>query len=360
MSTAVLRAAAEFAFAAAPPGSAVEFLWHAGEPLAAGLPFYRDAFAVIADTAPDAAVVRHTLQTNATLVTPRWCEVFREHEVGVGISIDGPRELHDTSRKTWGGSGTHDRTMRGYRCLRACGIETGAICVLTRESLRHADAIYDFFRTEGFTSIAFNVDETVGARLCSSLRSATLEDIREAYCVFMRQLWRRWRADGGDLIIRDFAHVLSCIHDVHQGFDVEEPLETVPFGILTVTKDGTIGSFAPELMAVGATACSSLAIGNVLYDSPKAVKRRKAFIDLAGDVASGQKACREECEYYKLCGGGFQAQRYAEHGSLRATATLTCQLQRQALADTVLGELLAESPSRSRPTSINAPTSSAA
>ena len=83
-------------------------LWHAGEPLAVPISFYREAFATIErlrpKDGPRPVVVKHSFQTNGMLITDAWCDLFKEWNVGIGVSIDGPRELHDFHRKTRSGA----------------------------------------------------------------------------------------------------------------------------------------------------------------------------------------------------------------------------------------------------------------
>jgi uncharacterized protein len=350
MSDSVVEAAAAFIFAAAPQQRSFKFLWHAGEPLTAGLAFYRQAFSIIDRVAQPGIAVSHTIQTNGTLISTAWCELFRQYAVNIGISVDGPAELHDSSRKTWGKRGSHDRVMRGYHLLRSYGINPGALCVLTRESLRCADAIYDFFADTGFAAVGFNVEEVEGANLVSSLGRGTADEVLADYRRFMRRLWFRWRADGGRLRIREFDDELRCIHQLqaNPGF-VREPDEVIPFCIVTIRKDGGISTFAPELATTPNKAYSDFVLGNVLTDGPADVRARAAFERLMRDVARGRDACERSCPYYALCGGGFQSNRIAEHGTLLATETLTCRIHRMALADVVLGELLTESQGHAPP-----------
>lgn len=347
MSESVLRAAASYIFAREEKDRSVDrcvqLSWHAGEPLAAGIPFYARAFEVIASLAPSGVSVRHVMQTNGTLVNTAWCDFFREYGVRIGLSIDGPAELHDSNRITWGGRGSHDRAMRGYRLLREYGFNPGVICVLTRESLMQADLIYDFFVRAGFTSISFNVDEKEGANATSSLSREDFDSVRQSYAAFMRRLWHRWRADASTIHIREFDHILTCINKLQLDPSfVREPDEVVPFGIITVRRDGGISTFAPELASTTSAKYGDFLLGNVLSDTPEHFEKGLPFQRLAREVLAGRDLCRQTCQYYALCGGGFQSNRIAEHGSLRATETQTCRLHRQTLIDVVVDELVRE------------------
>lgn len=345
MSDAVISAAASFIFALAPADQrSFQFLWHAGEPLVVGVPYYRRAFALIEAVTPPDALVRHTIQTNGTLITQSWCELFDEYGVRVGVSIDGPAALHDAHRRSWSGAGSHARVLQGCRLLREHGILPRALCVLTRESLSYPDEIYDFFLNSRFTSVGFNVEEAEGANLASSLGSGTASEVARAYRKFMLRMWRRWRDDDCRLQIREFAQELSCILDLKANpLFVREPDEVIPFAIVTVRRDGAISTFAPELLSTSSPEYDDFVIGNVLTNTPAEVRDGEAFRRLERDVSRGRTACSQSCAYYALCGAGFQSNRMAEHGSLVATETTTCRVHRKALADVVLQELLAES-----------------
>jgi len=348
MSDPVIKAAVSFIFGLAPAAQrSFRFLWHAGEPLTVGVPFYRRAFALIEAATPAGVSVIQTIQTNGTLITQPWCEFFRDYQVRVGLSIDGPAALHDAHRRTWAGRGSHASAMEGCRLLREHGIFPRALCVLTRESLRQLDEIYDFFVDSGFESVGFNVDEAEGANLTSSLGGDVASEVARDYRKFMQRMWRRWRDDDCRLEIREFAEELSCIRDLQADPQfVREPDEVIPFAIVTVRRDGAVSTFAPELSSTSNREYSDFVIGNVLTDTPGEIQGGEAFVRLARDVLRGRTACSETCAYYRLCGGGFQSNRVAEHGSLVATETRTCRVHRQALSDVVLHELLVESGER--------------
>jgi uncharacterized protein len=344
MSGQVLEAAARFVLACEIPNNEVEFHWHAGEPLAAGLEFYKRAFAMLAEQTPAGLRIRHAIQTNGTLLTRQWCDLFLQYHVQVGLSVDGPAELHDQNRRTWGGKGTHAKVMEGHELLRRSGITPGAICVLTRESLRWPDRIYDFFKESGFASVAFNVEESEGEYRHSRLRDAEAEEVRVAYEGFMRRIWERWREDGRAVEIREFKQMLGCLHRLRQDEEyVRELDETVPFRILTIRRDGGVSTFSPELASTASGKYGNFVLGNVMSDTPEQVAKSAAFVRLFQDIEAGRERCRENCPYYVVCGAGFQSNRLTEHGSFQATETLTCRLHRMTLADVIIDEMMTES-----------------
>lgn len=342
MSDEIVSAAANFFYACEYPSKDIDILWHAGEPLAVGLPFFRRAFSLFEHRRGDVRT-QHIMQTNATLVTPSWCDFLQENGVHVGVSLDGPAALHDAQRRSWGGRGSHANAMRGVRMLREAGINPSAICVLTRESLSRPDEIYDFFSEHEFLAIAFNMEETEGQHVSRLLTHNGRELSVDAYR-FLYRIWERWKTDGYRLDIREFHHLLTCVRLMQRDHQfVRNPDEASPFGIVTIRRDGAVSTYSPELISMASQDYADFIIGNVLLDTPSDVIRGERFRRLYADVSAGQSGCKKDCPYYPMCGARFQSNRYAESGSLRTTETLTCKLHRQVLIDVVLDCLTAES-----------------
>ena len=93
-------------------------------------------------------VFENTLQTNGTLLNDEWCEFFREHGFLIGISIDGPRELHDAHRVDKSGRPTFDRVLRGLRLLQKHGVEYNILTTVNRLNADHPLEVYRFLRDE--------------------------------------------------------------------------------------------------------------------------------------------------------------------------------------------------------------------
>jgi uncharacterized protein len=122
----------------------VEITFHGGEPLVPGARWYREALPLLRDgLAPRR--VRFAAQSNLWLLTDELCELFREYGVSLGTSLDGPEAINDAQR----GAGYFAKTMAGIERARAHGIDVGAICTFTTQSVAHAPEIFDFFVREG-------------------------------------------------------------------------------------------------------------------------------------------------------------------------------------------------------------------
>ena len=79
-------------------GEFVEICWHAGEPLAVGVPYYEAAVRTIRNIIPSGTAICHTIQTNGLLINQDWCRFFADNGVNLGISLDGPEDIHDRYR----------------------------------------------------------------------------------------------------------------------------------------------------------------------------------------------------------------------------------------------------------------------
>ena len=130
------------------------------------------------------------MQTNGTLIDRAWCDLFREWSVGVGISLDGPAEIHDRHRKHRSGRGTHRDVLRGVARMRDANLPFHAIAVVTVDALDRADAILDFFEQHGIGDLAFNVEELEGANRRSSLRLTPCVPMTRFACSVVRRTTR--------------------------------------------------------------------------------------------------------------------------------------------------------------------------
>ncbi len=134
----------------------VKFLWHGGEPMVAGLDFYRQAVRFQKEAMaqlPSPVTVTNTIQTNGLLLDEKKAEFFISEKFRFGISIDGPRYVHDQNRYDRAGNGSHGKVLEKIKMLMHLGGECGIICVVTKKSLPYAEEIFNFFISEGLTNM---------------------------------------------------------------------------------------------------------------------------------------------------------------------------------------------------------------
>ena len=126
----------------------VTVAWQGGEPTLMKVDFFRRAVELVEKHRRPGQAVEHTFQTNGILLDDEWCTFFKQHDFLVGLSVDGPRELHDTYRVDRRGQGTFDRVMQGWRKLREHGVEFNILCTVNAANQRHGRTVYRFFRDE--------------------------------------------------------------------------------------------------------------------------------------------------------------------------------------------------------------------
>lgn len=133
----------------------IMFSWHGGEPLLAGLDFYKKAVRIQKKHLPHGRSLINGIQTNGTLIDEKWSSFLAEENFVVGISIDGPPEVHDCHRMTRTGNPTHEKVTRGYNLLKKHGLSPEILCVLNSSNSGFPVEIYKYFIEMGASAITF-------------------------------------------------------------------------------------------------------------------------------------------------------------------------------------------------------------
>jgi uncharacterized protein len=314
-------------------------VWHAGEPLTLPPAYYEEAFAVLAEALGPQTQAAHAVQTNATLVDDRWAAFLVRHAVRVGVSIDGPADLHDAHRRTRGGRGTHAAALRGLQCLRAHGIAPHAIAVVTRDTLARADEFFDFFAGQGIGQLGCNFDEAEGGHEASSLSG-----FEDAHAAFLRRLMQRSSEPGATLQVRELAHARRLIagplpRQHWAGRDWPDNAQVLPWALVNVAWNGDFGTFSPELLGQPSAGFGHFVLGNVADGGYVQSMSDPRFRRLWQSVAAGVQACERECAYFPHCGGGAPVNKLYENGDIASTLTLYCRSMMQRPFDVVLEHL---------------------
>ncbi len=124
----------------------IRFSWHGGEPTTLGLDYFRKIVALQRKHQPANQRFANGMQTNGTLLDEEWCRFLAAEGFYIGLSLDGPQELHDQYRLTKGGKPTYEQTMRGYELLQQYGIHTDILCVVNAQNVQYPVQVYRFFK----------------------------------------------------------------------------------------------------------------------------------------------------------------------------------------------------------------------
>lgn len=133
----------------------IDFLWHGGEPLMAGLDFYRAAIEFQRKYASPKVKINNVLQTNGTLLDDEWCRFFADNNFLIGLSIDGPEAIHNATRRTADDRGSWNRVMAGLEKLHRHGVEFNTLSAVSRASEGHGVEIYNFLKSIGSRYMQF-------------------------------------------------------------------------------------------------------------------------------------------------------------------------------------------------------------
>jgi uncharacterized protein len=147
MSDELLRAYIRGLLESQPLGE-VNVAWQGGEPTLIGIEFFRRAVAYVEEYRKPTQTILHTIQTNGTLLDDEWCAFFKQHSFLVGLSIDGPKTMHDAYRVDKRGAGSFDAVMRGHEVLRKHNVDVNVLCTIHAANADHPLEVYRFFRDE--------------------------------------------------------------------------------------------------------------------------------------------------------------------------------------------------------------------
>jgi uncharacterized protein len=186
-----------------------EFGWQGGEPMLAGKDFYRKALALQRQFRQDGQAVANAFQTNGTLIDEAWCDLYGEGTFLIGISLDGPAQVHDAFRLDHAGRPSFDRAWKGLELLQKRGVEYNVLATLNRANVQHGANIYRFFVNRGVQYIQFI---PILERVAGTDEPTAFSCGGEAYGRFLLEMFEQWSArDVGRVSVRDFDDVIHTI-----------------------------------------------------------------------------------------------------------------------------------------------------
>ena len=220
MSDATLDRCLQQHFAAHPDGD-VNVAFQGGEPLLMGLDFFRRVVALSEGHRRPEQVAVYSIQTNATLLDPEWAAFLSEQDFLVGVSIDGPAEVHDAYRRTAAGEPTHARVMRSIELLAASGVQWNALTTISNASNGRGREIYEFLRDEArarfiqFIPIVERPTDEAGTPFGTAVTERSISS--RGYGSFLTDVFDLWvRRDVGEVYVQDFDVALAAwAHEGH-------------------------------------------------------------------------------------------------------------------------------------------------
>ena len=273
--------------AAAVRPDALGVVFQGGEPTLCGVDFYR-RFAALAERYV-ACPVEYALQTNGLLLDDDFCAFLKAKNFLVGVSLDGPREVHDRHRRDFAGEGAFARVMRGVGLLQKHGVDFNILSVVDDANAADIEKTYAFFKAQGFGYVQFIPCTQAGGVGLSAA----------AYEAFLKRSFDLWY---DDLMRGEYVSVRHI--DNYIGVLLGRPPENCAMrgvcgGYFVAEADGA-------LYPCDFYCAPTYRLGSVYDDAPFAMGETQArFIEASRRIHA---AC-EGCKYYTLCRGGCRHDR---------------------------------------------------
>jgi uncharacterized protein len=289
----------------------VDFVWHGGEATVLPVPFYRKALWLQERFRRPGQTVLNTVQTNGTRLTDEWLAFLREHDVGVGVSLDGPPEIHDARRVDARGQPTSTRVRAGLERLRTAGIERWGALMVVDELVREAGArrLLEYLAEIDVRRVALLNVLPENTAPGEAHRGDYLPFPR--FVEFLRELFREWHAGFRDrLSIRELADLAGQLEGGHPQICV---FAGDCFGTyLTVEPTGEV-SACDKYIDDG-----EYRFGHVLETglTGAQLSERLAAVRADNRAATGRM---RSCRWFGVCHGGCPHDRYTGERRLCST-----------------------------------------
>lgn len=280
----------------------MSFAWQGGEPLLAGLPFFEKVIELQKKYAKKGTVISNALQTNGTLITKEWAKFFKKYNFLVGVSLDGPAEIHDKRRPNRGGKGSFAQVMNSIQHLKEASVDFNILTVIHEDNVLRGQDLMNFYTKEGFQYIQFIP--------CMDFRSQNIHTpgrfliTPQEYGQFLCDAFDIWFNEGTpETSIRFFDEYLSV--SLHQEASLCTHRKACP-KMLVLESNGNAypcDFYIDQDLCLGNIGTDSLTdiLNNTIYDT---------FLTKKENVSSKCK----ECEFFKYCHGGCPRNRNEQEG----------------------------------------------
>lgn len=204
----------------------IVFAWQGGEPLLMGLDFYRKAIECQHRYAPQGVRIVNAFQTNGLLLDEEWCSFLHDHGFLIGLSLDGPEEMHDAFRVDRGGGPTWARVMKGLEHLQKHEVEFNILTCVHAANMHHPVEVYRFLRDEveaWFIQFIPIVERDNNTGLQEGERITDRSVTGQAYGSFLIDVFDEWvRSDVGSMFVQIFDVALAAWHGMRPSLCIFE------------------------------------------------------------------------------------------------------------------------------------------
>jgi len=277
------------------------FYWHGGEPLLAGLGFYERIVAHQQRFKKPSQEIFNGLVTNGTLINKRWAVFFRENKFGIGVSSDGPKELHNQYRLFPNGQGSFDSVMEGIRILKKEGVNFHVLCVITNPTTQDPKKLFDFFVEKKITEI--NMIPAIGIQTDDGLSfQESVSPTR--YVDFLIEIFNFWlEQDNPDLKILPLESIVRAFLGLSQ--------EDCRFA--GECEKSIVVDFNGDIFPCSTYGYSEFSTLGNISEGIDTVISSKGFENLKSHLQVIRENCFS-CRWYRICKGGCPFHHYLGKG----------------------------------------------
>ncbi|MBP3041144.1 anaerobic sulfatase maturase [Bacillaceae bacterium Marseille-Q3522] len=267
------------------------FIWQGGEPLLAGLNFFEKVIELQLKYAPPYTMISNSIQTNGTLITEKWAKFFKKYSFLVGVSIDGPKEIHDKRRVNSIGRGSRAEVMRGIQWIRQENVDFNIITVIHQDNVNCVDELFAFYKKELIQFVQFIPCMDFQAKNTNQQRKFLITP--DQYGKFLCQAFDKWNDDNFNINIHHFNNFLSmCEGNKSQICFFAKKCSAT----LVIESNGDV--FPCDFYI-----SDDYKLGNIETDTLKSMlynERYKSFSEMKSSVSN---IC-SKCEFFTHCHGG--------------------------------------------------------
>lgn len=274
------------------------FAFQGGEPTLAGLRFFERLIEYQKRYGRDGQSVGNSLQTNGILIDDAWCKLLKEYQWLVGLSLDGPEQMHDRYRLNRGGQGTWRRVMKALEALQRNGVEYNILCVLSQANVEQPKELYRFFRSAGADNLQF----IPLAEFDAEGNPLPFTITPEQYGRFLLELFEVWWPERRKVRVRWFDNVAEALAGQKPGnCTMHETCDSY-----------VVVEYNGDVYPCDFFVSAEWKLGNVMVDSWPEIARRRKRYEFAAKKTLPHAEC-QICEHFDLCHGGCPKLRHARH-----------------------------------------------
>lgn len=274
----------------------IKLTWHGGEPLLAGISFFKDVIKLQKELIPKSFKVINAITTNGVEINDEWINLFKKENFQVGISLDGPEHIHNIHRKYRSNRGSFDKVMEGVRLLQKSGIPFGILTVITPELAKNSKDVFDFLIQNNIKNINF-IPYTSPTGWLSN----------DDYSEFLTSFFDLWfDLDNPNFYVRDFVNIISRI------FGRESNLceYTNCFGnYLGLDTNGDI--YMCDLLIGNPL----FMLGNIHNQGLDEIMNSMNYKELKLLARQNSPSC-QKCDFFSICTGGCMYRRFLDNNIL--------------------------------------------